>query len=850
MKLMNITLSVPYITYRVDVQYRIRRKPVIMEWVVIQMIDVAEKHHETYADVPVSYILEKIFSITDVDKLVRPVMVRMCSSGLMTVVGLTDEIPLQKIPLSACALTEDGRLMLRDGTLPSQQNRTELSLTYDVIHERLVSIKSLQAKSAGVPIYTTDELQNIPFPSQQIQSYIAQEQKKKTFPWLQAGTEIHAITPLQGENGTKVEWNNIQRSVNVSANGICQIEGFEASKILQSVAKQIPLSKEANAWPEISTEDIDSAIFSWTWPENWKELLAGNNTQRSVFILRESDASALPQTLDKKSHRVVLFSDSDSLRMEVQPPRLIVHINGTLLPPKFIMASNGFAICRGRFSLDFGGTRYEIPMAYVPRQELLDVPAFICEIVKRLASREPRLVILLLLTHQEEEFRKQTQVTVSAINDLSKRVQLLQTLKRLSDQFAGVRNKTVPNDWMEDLLIGADVISSHVHSAKEADAFLTHLKTILREIPGEHSSLLQKAALNVTMALPAPSGICETWNTLNILANADASCLSAVKNDESCLEHLYPRALINDFVTALNTELVQQAAGIRMPIERSVIKVLQAVNRILHEFEEQPGEEKCSAEHIRECIVKDGPEELRKLHEMTRQWNEAIENFSHQVLDFSEACKLSVFLQEKTEFMDKVIGVLEEFYDPRKLRYPNITVPDTNALLHHPELIEELQRNGKYLLLVPATVVQELDGLKQTDEQSPEADKKRAKTSRQISKKLVSLAEADAEWVQTGVQSNLNLIPEEIRNGGMENDMRILSIAVQYNAKPVFLITDDNNLKLISQNCHGIKTVSSDNFLQMLKRNKSTTPDNVKVKKQMSLPLCAGLSGDKSHEQS
>ena len=92
MKLMNVTLSVPYITYRVDVQYRIRRKPVIMEWVVIQLIAVAE-HQEAYADVPVSILLEKMFGIVDVDKLVRPVMIGMRSSGLIAVTGLTDDTP-------------------------------------------------------------------------------------------------------------------------------------------------------------------------------------------------------------------------------------------------------------------------------------------------------------------------------------------------------------------------------------------------------------------------------------------------------------------------------------------------------------------------------------------------------------------------------------------------------------------------------------------------------------------------------------------------------------------------------------------------------------------------------------
>lgn len=137
-------------------------------------------------------------------------------------------------------------------------------------------------------------------------------------------------------------------------------------------------------------------------------------------------------------------------------------------------------------------------------------------------------------------------------------------------------------------------------------------------------------------------------------------------------------------------------------------------------------------------------------------------------------------------------------------------MPDTNALLSHPEIIDALRKDGSYLLLVPAVVLRELDGLKNSEKKDV------ADNSREVSRSLSVLVEKGADWVQAGVESNLDLVPEEVRTGSMQNDMRILSVALRYNASPVCLITDDNNLRLMSSGCRGIRTLGSEGFLKML----------------------------------
>lgn len=112
MKLMDVGIAVPFVEYHISVGCRIRRRAMIMEWVIIQMIAAALQHKE-YGELPASAILRTVFGISDADRLVRPVMISMMSTGLISAAGLTDDSSLDEIRLSDCGLTDEGRLMLQ-----------------------------------------------------------------------------------------------------------------------------------------------------------------------------------------------------------------------------------------------------------------------------------------------------------------------------------------------------------------------------------------------------------------------------------------------------------------------------------------------------------------------------------------------------------------------------------------------------------------------------------------------------------------------------------------------------------------------------------------------------------------
>lgn len=808
MKLMDVGIAVPFVEYHISVGCRIRRRAMIMEWVIIQMIAAALQHKE-YGELPASAILRTVFGISDADRLVRPVMISMMSTGLISAAGLTDDSSLDEIRLSDCGLTDEGRLMLRDGTLPAESSSRNLQLTYDVLGQKFVPGRGLVKDPAGVQAMSADEARNIPFPMTAVQAYLADAQKKKIFAWLQAGTEISSIVPLMDENGTRTVWRNIRSRLEVGPGGSCSIKGFESPELLQRIAGTLPPMPEgAASWPVVPSDDPDGTAAAWAWPGSLADLL---RERSGLFIAREKDAALVPTVKGAKAPRIVLLSDSGSFEMKAQQRQLTVRVKGSLLPSQVAVAGDGFTVRLGRFQLDFGGTRREAALAYVPRQESFDAGEIVRGVVENYASTRPDIVILLYLTHQDEAFRKKLQMMAGTTADLGWRARLLTGLRSLGEGLLGDGSSVVPDELMAELLAGSVTVRKYAASPESAGRFLYELRKIFREIRGDHRPLFEKAAQNVAMALSVPSSIADAWHIIDQLAAVDVVFQTAIEKDEECLRHLYPEAVIRDFIERLSPEFAREASGrrVQMPPERAVARLDQIVGKILSLLGGLT-EEGCSAALIRKAIALDATDRLMAIHELLQQWSEACDGFSKSVMDFTDACALSPFLRQKAEFIGKVSDSLSEFSDPKELRYRNIAVPDTNALLSHPEIIDALRKDGSYLLLVPAVVLRELDGLKNSEKKDV------ADNSREVSRSLSVLVEKGADWVQAGVESNLDLVPEEVRTGSMQNDMRILSVALRYNASPVCLITDDNNLRLMSSGCRGIRTLGSEGFLKML----------------------------------
>ncbi|HHG3199155.1 TPA: PIN domain-containing protein [Vibrio parahaemolyticus] len=143
--------------------------------------------------------------------------------------------------------------------------------------------------------------------------------------------------------------------------------------------------------------------------------------------------------------------------------------------------------------------------------------------------------------------------------------------------------------------------------------------------------------------------------------------------------------------------------------------------------------------------------------------------------------------------------IVSSFSAPREDK-KRVVVIDTNCLMHRLPMLDQIKSSD--YLVIPAVVLDELDGLK-TDKKKGELSEK-AKQARKAIDRLTRLPEN-----QHYEQEHLNLLKKNRNNTA---DAKVLSVAAYYRLGKVLLVTEDKNLQNMV-NAENIPTQHVNNYL-------------------------------------
>ena len=118
MKIDDVQLVYPYVQYNVIVSHNTPRIPTAIEWLILEVISKCSKLKD-YAKVPVGTFFSTVFFISDVDKLIKPCLVSLRDMDIIKASNLYDDLSLDNVYLSELALTDDGKMFVDSGTLPT-----------------------------------------------------------------------------------------------------------------------------------------------------------------------------------------------------------------------------------------------------------------------------------------------------------------------------------------------------------------------------------------------------------------------------------------------------------------------------------------------------------------------------------------------------------------------------------------------------------------------------------------------------------------------------------------------------------------------------------------------------------
>ena len=99
-----VTLSYPYVQYKVEVSHFTARKSTAIEWIILEAINKCEQL-TNYAGISIALFFEQIFTISDADLLIRPVLISLQDIGAITISAIDDETELDTVTMSNLKLT-------------------------------------------------------------------------------------------------------------------------------------------------------------------------------------------------------------------------------------------------------------------------------------------------------------------------------------------------------------------------------------------------------------------------------------------------------------------------------------------------------------------------------------------------------------------------------------------------------------------------------------------------------------------------------------------------------------------------------------------------------------------------
>ena len=215
MKLKNFEISVPIFLYTNKVTHFFSRRPVAIEWAIIESINRFNKD-EVFKNTTLKMFFENILKVPDVEQLVKPCIYDLIELGI--ILPIKESKDIDDICINDMQLTELGENLIKEGKIPSKDIEDLLDIVYSPFDNSILikEEKFLQDDKSSIAVSLTENY--YPYPRNEILEYINKNKTKMS--WLEKNSYIKDVEPLKVTQKYKIEKANII----INENGYLDIE--------------------------------------------------------------------------------------------------------------------------------------------------------------------------------------------------------------------------------------------------------------------------------------------------------------------------------------------------------------------------------------------------------------------------------------------------------------------------------------------------------------------------------------------------------------------------------------------------------------------------------------------------
>ena len=813
MNFTEIILSYPYIKYRAEVSHFTSRKSTAIEWVILEAINKCEKLPE-YSGISIANFFEQLFTISDADLLIRPVLISLQDIGAIIIYGIDDDTELNTVAMSNLRLTPTGREMQSQGLLPGVSSQEIFSIYYDLVEGVLKEETNLyKTKSTGTPII--DNLNEYKFPEGTIREWFSKIQnnkKQSKFNWLTPTTKIETIYPLDSE----LYWKNVTRKVELVDGMRWKISDIEDQNIDEISLKKfdIPYSEELKNLPSIEIKNPDDEIKKLVSIDEINNLIGEFIKKDDLFCVEAKYYQDVKiNQPNKKNIRIGIVFGADKFEVKKSKMQLIIRIPDYDLNTQglYFNVSNSVKACMTTVSA--GEIFKDIPIAYIPKEYKNNLPNTIANTVAKYYTQDNIILFALYELGLKDLFLEYVTNIVSENKELDDKAKIIESFNQKSKEFYG-KNVILATD-KENFLIDKDYIIKHSKNIENAKKIINDYAEI--NAFKQDDTLFQKMMQIVIKHVGVQDSLEDIWSFWKIIASAKKAHINWITKME-LHKYLYSEKSILNFFNRFKEENLFEIDEYTI-VEKTILNLKRISLQIKKLIPELNLYKTVSNEKYNEIVLAH-KDILKELYENVRQWKKEEEEFINKVIDLDEILKTDNPFMNVKNNIDGLRNALATFFDDSFMKFNNVYIVDTSILLNEPNLISWFD-GKKTLLVIPMVVLDELDGLKNSE------DKEIAKKAREVIRNISKYKNCD--WLNIKESSYPELISKDLDKE--RNDNKILSIAIKYCTKKPILLTDDTNFGNIAI-ANNIKTMNLESYLSTKQEEKTANKDNKKKTKK------------------
>lgn len=813
MNFTEIILSYPYIKYRAEVSHFTSRKSTAIEWVILEAINKCEKLPE-YSGISIANFFEQLFTISDADLLIRPVLISLQDIGAIIIYGIDDDTELNTVAMSNLRLTPTGREMQSQGLLPGVSSQEIFSIYYDLVEGVLKEETNLyKTKSTGTPII--DNLNEYKFPEGTIREWFSKIQnnkKQSKFNWLTPTTKIETIYPLDSE----LYWKNVTRKVELVDGMRWKISDIEDLNIDEVSLKKFNVLNldELENLPYLEIKNPDEEI---------KKLVSFNEISKLVEDLLEKEdlfcveakyyKDVKVKQPNRKNIRIGIVFGANKFEVKNSKMQIIIYIPDYDLNNQglFFNTSNSVKACITTVSA--GEVSKNIPIAYIPREYKNNLPNTIANTVAKYYTQDNIILFALYELGLKDLFLEYVTNIVSENKELDDKAKIIESFNQKSKEFYG-KNVILATD-KENFLIDKDYIIKHSKNIENAKKIINDYAEI--NAFKQDDTLFQKMMQIVIKHVGVQDSLEDIWSFWKIIASAKKAHINWITKME-LHKYLYSEKSILNFFNRFKEENLFEIDEYTI-VEKTILNLKRISLQIKKLIPELNLYKTVSNEKYNEIVLAH-KDILKDLYEKVRQWKRDEEEFINKVFNLDEFLKTDNPFMNVKKNIDALRNALATFFDDSFMKFNEVYIADTSILLNEPNLISWFD-GKKTLLVIPMIVLDELDGLKNSE------DEEIAKKAREIIRNISKYSNCD--WLNIKESSYPDLISKDLDKE--RNDNKILSIAIKYCTKKPILLTDDTNFGNIAI-ANNIETMNLESYLTIKQAEKTTNKDSKKKNKK------------------